>query len=132
MQTKTKRTVGWVLSFLVSLFLIGGSAAGKFIEWPGKAEMFAKMGVTNDLIMKIGVLEIVLAVLLLIPRAGFLAAILLTGYLGGAVMTHVRIGDPFYFPIIVGVVMWIGLGLRLPGVFGLVLGQSPTPQPPVM
>lgn len=123
MSSKTQRIIGWVLSVLVSLFLIGASGVPKFIEWEGKAEMFDKMGVTTDLIMKIGVLEVALALLFLVPRAGFIAAILLTGYLGGAVMTHVRIGDPFFFPIIIGVVMWIGLGLRQPGIFALALGQ---------
>jgi len=123
MPSKKARITGWVLSLLVSLFLIGASGVPKFMEWEGKAEMFDKMGVTTDLIMKIGVLEIALALLFLVPRAGFLAAILLTGYLGGAVMTHVRIGDPFYFPIIIGVVMWISLGLRQPEVFALALGN---------
>lgn len=126
MQSKKARITGWVLSVLVSLFLIGASGVPKFIEWDGKAEMFDKMGVTTDLIMKIGVLEVALALLFLVPRAEFLAAILLTGYLGGAVMTHVRIGDPFYFPIIIGVVMWIGLGLRQPEVFALALGNRQT------
>lgn len=130
MQPKTKRIIGWTLSILVSLFLIGPSAMGKFIEWEGKGAMFDKMGVTNDLIMKIGVLEIVLALLFVVPRCGFLGAILLTGYLGGAVMTHVRIGDPFFFPIIIGVVMWIALGLRQPGIFSLAAGGHLEPASP--
>ncbi|MBX3414686.1 MAG: DoxX family protein [Pirellulales bacterium] len=128
MSSKTPRIIGWVLSVLISLFLIGASGVPKFIEWEGKAEMFDKMGVTNDLIMKIGVLEIALALLFLVPRAGFVAAILLTGYLGGAVMTHVRISDLFYFPILLGIVMWIALGLRQPGIFTLALGKQVAPR----
>jgi multidrug efflux pump subunit AcrB len=126
-QPKTKRTIGWVLSIFVSLFLIGPSAMGKFVDWEGKTEMFEKMGLTTDLSMKIGVLEVFLAILFLIPRASFLAAILLTGYLGGAVMTHVRVGEPFFFPIIIGIVMWIALGLRRPEVFALAFGSTDRP-----
>jgi len=128
MQTKTKRIIGWVITALVSLFLIGPSAAGKFIDWEGKEEMFQKMGVTSELVQKIGVLEVALAILLLIPRTSFVAAILLTGYLGGAVMTHLRIGEPLFFPIIIGVVMWVGLGLKRPEIFSLAIGQTEQPQ----
>jgi hypothetical protein len=127
MQPKTKCTIGWALCIVVSLFLIGPSAMGKFVEWEGKAEMFDRMGVTSDLVTKIGVLEITLALLLVIPRAGFLAAVLLTGYLGGAIMTHLRVGEPIFFPIAVAIVMWIGVGLRFPQVFALALGKPDQP-----
>lgn len=127
MPLKTQRTIGWVLSILIALFLGGPSAMGKFVEWEGKAEMFAKMGVENDLVVKIGVLEIVLAALFVIPRTGFIGAILLTGYLGGAVMTHLRIGEPIVVPIIIGIVLWVALGLRRPEVFGLALGNRLPP-----
>ena len=113
-----------MLSGLVSVFLAGPSALGKFVEWEGKAKMFDHIGFTNDVIMKIGVLEIMLAILFLIPRTGFLGAILLTGYLGGATVTHVRIGDPYFMPIVIGVVMWIGMGLRRPAVFSLAIDSS--------
>ena len=126
-SSSKKRLVGWILSGVVSAFLIGPSAIGKFVEWEGKAEMFEHLGYTNDLIMKIGVLEIVLAILLMIPHTGFLAAILLTGYLGGATATHVRVGDPFYVPIILGIVMWIALGLRHPEIFRLAFRTRRTP-----
>ena len=48
----------------------------------------------------------------MIPRTSVLGAILLTAYLGGATATHVRIGEPFYFPVIFGVLVWAGLYLR--------------------
>jgi hypothetical protein len=47
-----------------------------------------------------------------IPRTAVLGAILMTGYLGGATATHARVGEPFYLPIIVGIVVWLGLFLR--------------------
>jgi hypothetical protein len=68
----------------------------------------------------------VIAVLFLIPRSGFLGALLLTAHLGGATATHARVGDPIYFPIILGVVMWIAFGLRRPEVFSLAIGTPPS------
>ena len=125
--SKGTRIAGWVLSFLLATFLIVTSAMGKFTEWEGKAEMFEKMGWSEDTIFRIGIVEIVIAVLFLVPRTAFIAAILLAAYLGGAVATHVRINDAFWFPIVIGIVAWIALGLRQPGVFRLALGQSDRP-----
>ena len=120
--SRSKRIAGWILSGIVAAFLIGPSAAGKFIEWEGKEEMFKHLGYSAPLIVKIGVIEIVLAILFLIPRVSFVGAILLTGYLGGAVATHVRVEDPYYMPIVMGVVIWVALGLRRPEVFALAAG----------
>jgi hypothetical protein len=121
---------GWVLSVLLVAFLVVVSASGKFTEWEGKQEMFAKFGYTTDLMTKIGIVEVVVAVLFLIPRAGFLGAILLTGYLGGATEVHVRAGDPFFFPIVIGVLVWIALGLRQPAIFSLAVGANPNTEEP--
>ncbi|MEZ6095415.1 MAG: DoxX family protein [Pirellulaceae bacterium] len=113
---------GWILSVLLVLFLAGASAMGKFTQWEGKAEMFDKMGWTEKAMFNVGIVEVVIAVLFLIPRTSFIAAILLTGYLGGATATHARIGDAFVFPIIIGIAVWIALGLRQPKLFQLALG----------
>ncbi len=117
--SKAQRIAGWILSSLTAAFLIGPSAMGKFAEWEGKDKMFEHIGYSPELITKIGVVEIVISLLFLIPRTAFLGAILLTGYLGGATATHVRVGDPFFMPILIGIVVWIGLGLRRPEVFVL-------------
>ena len=122
LPSKKQRIAGWVLTILVGLFLIF-SSTGKFIEWEGKEEMFAKMGFTIDMMFKIGVLEIAVAVLYLIPQSSFLGAILLTGYLGGAVVTHLRVDEPFFFPIILGILVWIGVALRFPEIFSLARGR---------
>src|SRR5687768_6258982 len=98
--SKTQRIIGWILSGLVAALLIGPSALGKFIEWEGKEEAFEKMGFTTDLMFKIGILEVLLAVLFLIPRTSFIGAILLTGYLGGATVTHLRVGEPAFVPVL--------------------------------
>jgi hypothetical protein len=123
------RITGWVLSILIAAFLIGVSAVPKFIEWEGKQEMMDKFGYTIPLMQKIGIVEITVALLFVIPQTSFVGAILLTGYLGGATATHVRIGDPFFFPIIFGVVAWIALGLRMPMIFTLTKGTNPSLAP---
>jgi len=125
MKTSKSKLTGWILSILLAVFMIVVSATGKFTEWEGKAQMFEKMGFSTDLMFRIGVLEVVVAILFVIPRTGFVGAILLTGYLGGATVTHVRVGDPFFFPVIMGIVAWIALGLRRPEVFSLAFGSSP-------
>jgi hypothetical protein len=124
MPTKTHRIIGWALTLLVGLFLIGVSGVPKFFDFSGKDEMMAKLQVPLNLLTTLGVIEISIAVLYLIPRTAFLGAILTTGHLGGAVWTHLRVGDPWYFPIIIGVLMWLGLALRHPVIFRLVLGQE--------
>ena len=122
MRTNKLRVTGWILSGLLAAFLIFASAMGKFLDWEGKEEMFAKLGYTTEVMTKIGVVEVIVAVLFLIPHTGFIGAILLTAYLGGATATHVRVGDPFLMPIIMGVLIWIAYGLRRPEVFRLACG----------
>jgi uncharacterized membrane protein YphA (DoxX/SURF4 family) len=117
--------VGWILSGLLAALLTVGSASGKFTEWEGKEDMFAKLGWTTEVMFKIGIVEVACAILFLIPRTAFLAAILLTGYLGGATATHVRVGDPFYMPVIIGVVVWIALGLRDHRIFCAAFRKQP-------
>ncbi len=110
---------GWALSGLLALFLCGLSAAGKFTEWDGKAEMMDHIGYSIPLIKWIGVVEIAVTLLFLFPPTAFVGAILLTAYLGGATATHVRLEEAFYMPIIMGVLVWVSLGLRKPEVFRL-------------
>jgi hypothetical protein len=74
-----------------------------------------KFGFSEGVITPIGLLELVCTAIYLVPRTAVLGAILLTGYLGGAVVTHVRIGEGvFIAPAIMGVVLWLGLWLREP------------------
>jgi hypothetical protein len=112
-----KALAGWILSALIALFLIAGSASGKFTEWEGKDDMFVKLGWGKEVMVKIGIVEVAAAILFLIPHTAFIGAILLSAYLGGAVATHVRINDHFFFPIIIGVLVWVALGLRDSRVF---------------
>ncbi len=125
MKARTRTITGWILSILVGLFLIAGSAIPKFISWEGKDAMMAHLGIPLDLLPILGCLEIVVTLLYMIPRTAFIGAILLTGYLGGALFTHVRIGDPWFFPLIIGGLAWIGLALRRPSMVRHIFGINP-------
>src|SRR4029077_9322946 len=122
--TKAKRIIGWAPTVLVRLFLIGASGGPKFFDVPCKNDMMTKLQIPLNLLTTLGVIEVSVAVLYLIPRTAFLGAILTTGYLGGALWTHLRVGDTWFFPIIIGVLMWLGLALRHPAIFRLILGQE--------
>ncbi len=115
------KIVGWVLSGLLTAFMLF-SSVGKFSDFEGKTEMFEHLGWSESVMVKIGIVEIAIALLFLVPKTAFMAAILLTAYLGGAIATHVRVGDPFIFPMIICVVYWIALGLRNSRVFTLAFG----------
>jgi hypothetical protein len=103
--------IGRILSALPVLMLLF-SAAMKFVQTPPVAEGFAHLGYPMSLALGLGILEIACTLLYVIPRTSVLGAILLTGYLGGAAATHVRVGDPFFMPILLGVLVWAGLYLR--------------------
>src|SRR5436853_6645030 len=89
------------------------------------AAAFAQLGYPLDLAVGIGILELVSVAVYVIPRTSLLGAILLTGYLGGAVASQLRVGHSFFetvFPIIVGVLVWGGLffhSRRLRAIFPL-------------
>jgi hypothetical protein len=122
-HSSTKKIIGWILSYLVGLFLLGVSGVPKFFDFPGKGEMMEHLGIPLSLLPTIAVVEITVTVIYLVPRTSFLGAILTTAYLGGAVFTHLRVGDPWFFPVIVGVILWIGFALRQPILLSLVLGN---------
>ncbi len=126
--SRARRITGLILTALVGLFMIGASGLPKFADWPGKAAMMEHLGLPLTLVPTLGVIEIVVTLLYLIPRTSFVGAILLTAYLGGAVATHVRIGDPWWFPVVLGVLAWTGLALRLPLIARLALGTPDGPQ----
>src|ERR1700682_3186885 len=94
---------GRVLSALAVLLLLF-SASMKLSHAPAMAQIWgAKLGSPEGSLTPIGLLELACAVVYLVPRTAALGAVLLTGYLGGAVATHVRVGDPFLVPLLVGV-----------------------------
>jgi hypothetical protein len=105
---------GRIMSWLPALFLLIDGVM-KLFKPAVVVEATVKLGYAENTILPIGIVLTVCTILYLIPRTAVLGAILLTGYLGGAVATHVRVGEgsfPISFPIIFGVLLWGGLYLR--------------------
>ena len=89
------------------------AAVMKLLKVPAAVQGMTQAGFSESLIVPIGVLELVCVVVYLIPRTSVLGAILLTGLLGGATVTTLRIGDPTYpMPVLLGMMAWGGLYLR--------------------
>lgn len=102
------------MSGLPALFLLA-DGAGKLFKPPAVVEATVKLGYPESVIIGIGVALLVSTVLYLVPRTAILGAILLTGYLGGAVATHVRVEAGLFnivFPAFFGALLWGGLWLR--------------------
>ena len=105
---------GRIISALPALFLFLDSV-GKLIIPPQVLEGTVRLGYSENVILPLGIILLTCTVVYVIPRTSVLGAILLTGYLGGAVATHVRVGDglfSYFFPIIIGALLWGGLYLR--------------------
>jgi hypothetical protein len=106
--------IGWVLTALPAL-LAGASGAAKIAHVPAVIEGFKHFGYPESALTTIGILEVAVSVLVLIPRTAVIGAILFTAYWGGAVATHVRIGEAQWVgPVLFGVLAWLGLWLRDP------------------
>jgi len=110
-----QRRVGLVLSALSVLFLLFDSVI-KELRIAPVIESFAELGYPAGLERTVGTLELVCLLLYVWPRTSVLGAVLLSGYLGGAVATHLRAGSPLpthtLFPLYVGALLWVGLLLR--------------------
>jgi hypothetical protein len=100
----------------IPVLMMAVSAVMKLARVPAVVESWgARFGYSDGSLLTIGLLELACAVLYLVPRTAVLGAILVTGYLGGAVATHVRVGEAaFIAPAIFGVLAWGGLYLRDP------------------
>ena len=112
---RTARRVGRVVTGLVTLFLLFDSVT-KLLRVPAVVTATAQMGFPVAAVPVIGATLLACVVLYLVPRTAVLGAVLLTGYLGGAVFAHVRVGDPLLthvlMPIYVAAMLWGGLYLR--------------------
>lgn len=121
--------VGWVLSALPAP-LLSFSAIMKFVKPPDVLKGFAHLGWPERLALPLGILELACLVLYLIPRTAVLGAVLMAGYMGGAIATHVRIGEPFIMQGLLGVVVWLGLYLREPRLRRLIPLRTPASPSP--
>jgi len=104
---------GRIISGLCILFLLF-DAVGKIIKESHSIEGSVQLGWPEHLVQPIGIVLFICTILYVIPRTAFIGAILLTGYLGGAVAIMVRAGQPLYFALVFGILVWIGLFLRSP------------------
>ena len=109
--SKTARIIGWIMSILPVLMLLM-SAVMKFIPNKQMQDGFTHLGWPLSLAVPLGIVELACTILYLIPQTAVLGAILLTGYLGGAIATTLRVGDGFIPTIVMGIFLWGGLFLR--------------------
>lgn len=114
--TTAKRSwVGIIISALPILFLLM-DAVGKLIKPEPVVTGTIDLGYPESVIIPLGITLLICTILYAVPVTSILGAILLTGYLGGAVATHVRIGNPLFthtlFPVYLGILIWLGLYLR--------------------
>ena len=113
-RSRFRLWAGRIISALPAVFLLFDGIM-KIVKPAVVIEATVKLGYPEGVILGLGVVLIVCTLIYLIPRTAVLGAILLTGYLGGAVATHVRVGDPLFpviFPVILGAMLWAGLYLR--------------------
>jgi DoxX-like family len=112
--SKSSLWAGRIVSVLAALFLLLDGVM-KLFKPAFVVEATVRLGYSESVIVPIGAVLVICTILYLIPATSVLGAILLTGYLGGAVATHVRVGEgwfPIIFPIVFGILIWLGLYLR--------------------
>lgn len=115
--TKGAKITGWILSILMILFLLFDSF-GKLSQPEAVLTGTEDLGYPVTVLTGLGITLLTCTILYIIPATAVLGAVLLTGYLGGAIATHVRVGNPLFshtlFPVYVAIFLWGGLFLRRP------------------
>ena len=109
-----QRRIGRILSALVSLFLLFDGTM-KLVKPPVVVQSTLQLGYTESAILGIGLTLLVCTLLYIVPRSSIVGAVLLTGYLGGAVASNIRAGMPVFnvvFPMIMAALLWGGLWFR--------------------
>jgi hypothetical protein len=113
--SKARLWTGRILSALPVLFLLMDGVM-KLVKPEFVVKATVQLGYPESIIFSLGIVLLICVILYVIPRTAVLGAILLTGYLGGAVATHARVGDPLFshtlFPVYVAILLWGGLYLR--------------------
>jgi hypothetical protein len=117
--SKTARWIGYILTTIPVLMLVM-SAVMKLLKPQPVVDGFVHLGIPLGLVAGLGVLELLCTVIYLIPATSILGAILLTGYLGGAILTTLRVGDAYYGAALLGISLWAGLYLREPKLRSLI------------
>ena len=103
--------LGWLCTALVTV-AFGMSGGMKLKGGEGPAKQMTDLGISPELLTPLGAFEIVCLLLYLAPATSVLGAILFTGYLGGAIMSHLRVHEPFVPQMVIGVLVWLGVFFR--------------------
>lgn len=112
LPSRASTIVGWILGILPVIMLLW-SGFMKVTASPQVVKGFAEFGFSQKVIVPLGIVEIACTIIYLIPQTAVLGAILLTGYFGGAICTHLRAGQPvLVVPLLFGILLWLGLFLR--------------------
>ncbi len=111
-MTKT----GWVLSVIFAAFMLLASALPKLLMLDLAATSMTALGWPGHDLILIGIMELLFTILFLVPRSALLGAVLMTGLIGGAIASHLRVASPLFshtlFGVYLGAIMWIALWLR--------------------
>ena len=126
--SKSSAWAGRIISVLVVLFLLFDSAI-KVLKLAAAVDGTVQVGYPATVVRPLGIVLLACVILYVIPRTSILGAILLTGYLGGATATMVRLSNAlFWMPIAVGVLAWLGIFLRDDRLRTLIPLRSSTPR----
>jgi hypothetical protein len=124
-QSKAMTVTGLVVSALPALFLLMDGVM-KLPKPSFVVKATTELGYSESVIVPLGVVLLTCTVLYVIPRTAIVGAMLLTGYLGGAVATHVRAGQGVFeiaFPVLFGALLWLGLTMRMPKLRAMLLNR---------
>lgn len=114
MATRVKVVwLGWAITILASLLFVM-SASMKLKGGPEIKQGMTHLGLPDSMVVPLAFVELTCVVIYVIPAMSVSGAILLTGYTGGAICTHWRVGDPFVLQALLGVFIWLGIYLREP------------------
>lgn len=120
---KTSRIIGWILSILVMLFLLF-DAFGKFTKPEAVIKGTTDLGYPVSSITLLGAILLICTILYAIPKTSLLGAVLLTGYMGGAIATQIRVENPLFtyilVPVYLSIILWLGLYLGSTKLRGLI------------
>jgi hypothetical protein len=116
MKNKKLYWTGYTISLLVGLMFAFNVLVKLFpaVFYPQIIEQMAGIGLPAWILTPIAILEAICVVTYLIPATSVLGAILFTGYIGGTILTHLRVEQPVYMQVSLGVLIWLGLYLREP------------------
>ena len=120
MNTKTKRIIGWMMAGILSLLFLGSGGAKLFAQDP---EMVEALGGSTNMIV-LGLIEVVMVVLFLVPRTGVIGTLLMVAYMGGAMAVHLTTGQSMIVPTAIQMVIWITAAIRFPELFGRVINAE--------